>query len=113
MRQVDFFECSSDVMHQVFRVFDADGEANEIFGNAEFEAGVRVDAGVGHGCRMLCQGFGAAQADRQFDQVEVVQEREGFFSPPFTSKEIMAPGAEHCSTYRLYCRPSASVSKPR
>src|SRR3954447_22999565 len=66
-----------DVRDQIGRVFDADRQPDRGVENAYFLADVSWNAGVGHACGQAGKRLGAAQAHRQLEDLQRVQEFEG------------------------------------
>jgi hypothetical protein len=66
-----------DVRDQIARLFDADRQPDRAVENPYFLAEVSRNAGVGHACRQAGKRFGAAQAHRQLEDLQCVQEFEG------------------------------------
>ena len=65
-----------DVRDQIGRVFDADRQPDRGVENAYFLADVSRNAGVGHAGGQAGKRFGAAQAHRQLEDLQRVQEFE-------------------------------------
>src|SRR6266853_1864838 len=66
-----------DVGDQIRRVFDADRQPDRGVENAYFLADVSRNAGVGHARGQAGKRLGAAQAHRQLEDLQRVQEFEG------------------------------------
>ena len=66
-----------DISDQIGRVFDADRQPDRGVENAYFLADVGWNAGVGHACGQAGKRLGAAQAHRQLEDLQRVQEFEG------------------------------------
>src|SRR6202011_4585670 len=65
-----------DVRDQIRRVFDADRQPDRGVENAYFTADVSRNAGGGHTCGQAGKRFGSAQAHRQLEDLQRVQEFE-------------------------------------
>ena len=65
-----------DVGGQIRRVFDADRQPDRGVENAYFLADVSRNSGVGHACGQAGKRLGAAQAHRQLEDLQRVQEPE-------------------------------------
>ncbi len=66
-----------DVRDQIGRVFDADRQPDRGVENAYFLADVSWNPGMGHACGQAGKRLGAAQAHRQLEDLQRVQEFEG------------------------------------
>src|ERR1700694_5946058 len=66
-----------DIRDQIGRVFDADRKPDRGVKNAYFFADVSRNAGVGHARGQAGKRLGAAQAHRQLEDLQRVQELEG------------------------------------
>lgn len=66
-----------DVRDQIGRVFDADRQPDRGVENTYFLTDVSRNAGVGHACGQAGKRLGAAQAHRQLEDLQRVQEFEG------------------------------------
>ena len=66
-----------DISDQIGRVFDADRQPDRGVENAYFLANVSRNAGVGHACGQAGKRLGAAEAHRQLEDLQRVQEFEG------------------------------------
>ena len=65
-----------DISDQIGRVLDADRQPDRGVENAYFLADVSRNAGVGHACGQAGKRLGAAQAHRQLEDLQRVQEFE-------------------------------------
>src|SRR5882724_8099056 len=65
-----------DISDQIGRVFDADRQPDRGVENAYFLADVSRNAGVSHACGQAGKRLGAAQAHRQLEDLQRVQEFE-------------------------------------
>src|SRR4030081_341780 len=65
-----------DVRDQIGRVFDADRQPDRGVENSYFLADVSRNAGVSHACGQASKRLGAAQAHRQLEDLQRVQEFE-------------------------------------
>src|SRR6266852_5387307 len=74
--QLCLVESLRDVRDQIRRVFDADRQPDRGVENAYFLADVSRNAGVGHACGQAGERLGTAQAHRQLEDLQRVQEFE-------------------------------------
>src|SRR5216684_5587682 len=74
--QLCLVESLRDVRDQIGRVFDADRQPDRGVENAYFLADVSRNAGVGHACGQAGERLGTAQAHRQLEDLQRVQEFE-------------------------------------
>src|SRR2546430_8679354 len=74
--QLSLVQGLRDVRDEIGRVFDADRQPDRGVENAYFLADVSRNAGVGHACGQAGKRLGAAQAHRQLEDLQRVQEFE-------------------------------------
>src|SRR6266436_5869628 len=72
--QLSVVQSLRDIRDQIGRVFDADRQPDRGVENAYFLADVSRNAGVGHACWQTGKRLGAAQAHRQLEDLQRVQE---------------------------------------
>ena len=80
-----------DVSDEIGRVLDADRQPDRGVENADFLADVSRNAGVGHACGQAGKRLGAAQAHRQLEDLQRVQDAAAW--PPTMSNENVEPRA--------------------
>ena len=79
-----------DISDQIGRVLDADRQPGGVE-NAYFLADVSRNAGMGHACGQAGKQLGAAQAHRQLEDLQRVQDEAAW--PPTMSNENVEPRA--------------------
>ena len=74
----EVLDYASQVGNEVVRILDADRDPNQRVGDPKPIAGFFGNPGMGRARRMRHQGFGAAEADREFDDLQRIEQPKRF-----------------------------------
>lgn len=77
---LDLVECVAQVGDEVGYIFDADGDADEVFSDAHLVQRCRGDGEVRHRSGVLDKAFDASEGFGQGEDADGVEEAEGFFT---------------------------------
>ena len=78
--------CVIQIVNQLVHIFDTDREPDKTIGNAGLLTNLFWHAGVGHGCRVLNQGFYATEADGKLGNFDGVHHSFTRFQAAFDSE---------------------------